>query len=692
MNHSLTALSVVLTLLAAPGAGFAQSPTTSSPPPPRPSQGVPGGTPAGDQGGAEGGAEGDAPAAQPDAAEPDTTVPDATTPGDAPEGNGPETNPPENGDSAQTGDKPTKEKTVVAGPPMDRLAGPYLAARLAAATSDFTAAANYFSRAIISAPDDVQLLDGALVSLISAGDMVRAVALADRMEEDGNATELSGLVKMAKLVKAGDWKAVLDMTDETDADLETLQGPAGERLMGGLIRAWAELGAGQMSNAIKSFEETARIGNARPIVEYEQALAYALVGDMESALRLLDKADVGRHLDGAVARIEILSQLDRKADALKLFDELEGVEEEPKLRKLKAEIEAGRKPAFDVISAPSDGVALVFLTFAGALADGEDTDPLALIHARLAAYLSPQNSDARLMSAQLLQSYGQFDLAEKEYAALNAAGEVRPAAELARIDALVRADRMDDAIAAAVALTDAQPDLASGWVALGDLYRRSEKFAPAVKAYDRAITLLKDAPPAALWLPYYARGISLERMGRFDQAVPDFEQALKLSPDQPAVLNYLGYSYVDQNRNLDAALAMIKKAVALRPDDGAILDSLGWAYFRLGRYDEAVLPMEKAVAILPSDSLLNDHLGDVYWAAGRPREAEFQWRRALHLKPATPEAAARIEAKIERGLDAVLAEEKANGGKLATPAAVQTPDQTAQEAKPGDTPAPANGG
>ena len=242
-----------------------------------------------------------------------------------------------------------------------------------------------------------------------------------------------------------------------------------------------------------------------------------------------------------------------------------------------------------------------------------------------------------------------------------------------RLDALARADRLEDAQKAAQALTAAHPDLASGWIALGDILRQAENYADAIPAYDKALTLIPADSADARWFPLYARGIAEERSGDFAAAEADMRAALKIQPDQAAVLNYLGYSFVDRGVNLAEAMEMIEKAAALRPDDGYIQDSLAWGYYRLGRYAEAVAPMERAAESMGDDPLINDHLGDIYWMVGRQREAEVQWRRALSLAndPATDLTDLdldRLRAKLERGLDAVLADDKA--GKGATPAPV----------------------
>ncbi|TIT55568.1 MAG: tetratricopeptide repeat protein, partial [Mesorhizobium sp.] len=123
--------------------------------------------------------------------------------------------------------------------------------------------------------------------------------------------------------------------------------------------------------------------------------------------------------------------------------------------------------------------------------------------------------------------------------------------------------------------------------------------------YDKAVEVLK-TPTAANWNIFYQRGIAYERLKEWPKAEPNFRKALELQPDQPQVLNYLGYSWVDMNTNLKEGLEMIQKAVDLRPSDGYIVDSLGWAYFRLGRFDDAVREMERAVSLKPEDPVLND--------------------------------------------------------------------------------------
>ena len=185
-------------------------------------------------------------------------------------------------------------------------------------------------------------------------------------------------------------------------------------------------------------------------------------------------------------------------------------------------------------------------------------------------------------------------------------------------------------------------------MALGNILRGRKQFGECAEVYSKGIETIAN-PERPNWLIFYFRGICNERDKKWHKAEADLKQALKLFPDQPHVLNYLGYSWIDQGLNLDDGMRMIRRAVEQRPDDGYIVDSLGWAYFRLGNYDEAVKNLERAVELKPDDPTINDHLGDAYWQGRATLEAQFQWAHARDLKP-EPEELVKIKQKLENGL------------------------------------------
>lgn len=584
----------------------------------------------------------------------------------------------------------------------DEDAGAYLAAGYAATQSDFRTAAVYFDRALEADPGNATMQESALLAHVALGEVDAAIARAKEMAAQGASHMIGRILALADAAKVADYPGVIRLLDAAAASDKgsnpdpappvapapppPVQGaapqasqvpdatpPAAETttevdLIGDLVRAWALVGQGQMSEAIKGFDKIVTLPGAGPFGRYHKALALASVGDFEGADALFSGkpgSEMRLTRRGIIAHAQILTQLERRDDAAKLLAEAIKAEPDPVLAALQARIAEGEDVPFDVIASASDGIAEVYYNFAGAMVGGELPDASTLVYARIASWLAPSNQDAQLLAAGLLEQMQQYDLAVETYAALPADSPVHPVAELGRANALRRAGQKDEGIAAVRALTKANPTLIPAWMLLGDMLRQDEKFAEAVPVYDTVLGLAKDQLGGADWFTYYARGVALERSKQWDKAEADFRKAIELSPQQPQVLNYLGYSFVDRNINLDEALTLIKAAVAASPEDGYIQDSLGWAYFRLGHYQDAVAPMELAVARMAEDALVNDHLGDVYWAVGRHREARVQWQRALSLATNGDESTDnevdpdRIRRKIEIGLDQVLKDEGA---------------------------------
>ena len=349
-------------------------------------------------------------------------------------------------------------------------------------------------------------------------------------------------------------------------------------------------------------------------------------------------------------------------DALKLLDKLFGSDLDPALLQMRAVLEKGEALPFTHVTKITDGVAEIFYSVAAAL-KGEATDDYTLIYSRIAEALREDHIDAILLSAELLEDMNRPELATRAYRRVPRDNPAFHAAELGRANALERSGRSDAALEVLDELAETHGNLPIVHTTRGDLLRGMNRYVEAVKAYDAAISLY-DSEDSSQWFVLYARAISQERLNHWPEAEADFRAALKMNPDHPRILNYLGYSLVEKQEKLDEALGMIERAVQAQPDSGFILDSLGWALYRLGRYDEAVDHMERAAELMPVDPVVTDHLGDVYWAVGRTLEAEFQWNRALSFAPEDKDAT-RIRRKLKVGLDAVLAEEGAEPLKVA---------------------------
>ncbi len=513
---------------------------------------------------------------------------------------------------------------------------------------DFGHGARYFTKGLLSDPGNALLLENAMTSYIALGQVERAIPIAQTIIDFGYQSQIANLMHSIAAVKAGDWDAVF-------AALE--HGRSVGPLVDGLAQAWAHMGKGEMTKALARFDQVVDTQGMEIYGLTHKAYALAVAGDFEGAEEVFSSSgEQGMRYSrrSAVAHAQILSQLGRNDDALAVIDGVLGRQLDPGVAALRANLAAGVAVAYDAVDSPTAGVADIYHVIAGAL-QGEATDVYTLLYARAATYLAPENTQAVLMTAGLLDDLGQYELANETYAGVARDDPAFHAAELGRAAALQAAGRRDAAIEVLDALARSHADLPVVHATRGDTLRQAKRFEDATDAYTRALDLYDSQDPA-LWFVHYTRGIAYHQLDDWPAAEADFRASLALQPQQPQVLNYLGYSLVERNEKLDEALAMIETAAAARPDNGAIIDSLGWVMFQLGHYEEAVGHLELAASLEPVDPIINDHLGDGYWAVGRKTEARFQWQRALSLAPDATNAD-RIRNKLERGLDMVRREE-----------------------------------
>ena len=537
------------------------------------------------------------------------------------------------------------------------LAGSYLAARHAAALGDVEAAAEHFSDALKRDRENPRLMELATVNLMAAGRLAEAAIVAERLLEPAPQHRVGNLAIAAADIAAARYDAALERL--------TLKRETVYPLVGRLLEAWAAVGAGDREAAAAALDAV----EDRPVFQlfrsFHEGLIRALEGDDAGAVDAFETARAA--LDGPSTRFALahggaLERLGRTAEARMVYEEANAAAlGDPAIAAALGRLEAGEPAALTAPNARA-GAAEALFGVASVYAN-ESGRRLAMVYAAAAQALRPDLAEASLLLAQLFEQEGRQALALTAYEAVPTASPYRTRAAIGRAGALQALDRMEAAEEALRALVATAPDSAEARVALGDLYRRTEQWEAGADAYGAAIELLAEEGRDN-WALYYQRGICHERAGLWDLAEPDFRKALELRPEQPLVLNYLGYSLVEQRRSLEEAKAMIERAVELRPEDGYITDSLGWVLYRLNDFEGAVEWLERAVELAPYDPVINDHLGDAYWMVGRRLEAEFQWKRARSLEP-TETDLERIKRKLAVGLDAVLAEEEAEAAAVA---------------------------
>jgi tetratricopeptide (TPR) repeat protein len=520
--------------------------------------------------------------------------------------------------------------------------GGFLAGRLAASLRDNEAAAAFFGAALRANPNNLDLLDRTFLALVSAGDMDKAMRYADRLVQVDKQHRVGRLALGIRALKARQYTTARQNLDVA------ARGPVLDLIVP-MLSGWTMAGSGDTAGAVAFVDRVKGEDWYQGFKDFSAGLMWDLAGKEDEAVKRLkaasDRDPSAVRIAEAYARALVRSGNKEEAlNVLKSYDEK--LPRNPVIRELKVDIEAGRQIG-PTVRNPQAGAADILIGLAGPLAKQGGAD-YALVFYQLALFLDPDNAPALIGLAELYQDLKQPERAVEAFEQVPASSPLKRNAEIELGSALDQLDRTDDAVGHLKAIVAKDPTDLDAIVSLGGVYQGRKRFQEAADTFGQAIAVVGE-PTRANWSLFYYRGIAYERTKQWPKAEADFQKALQLYPDQPSVLNYLGYSWIDQGVHLDEGMAMIKKAVDARPDDGYIVDSLGWANYRLGQYDEAVKQLERAVTLKPSDPTINDHLGDAYWRAGRKLEATFQWKHARDAKP-EPDELEKINAKLKDGL------------------------------------------
>jgi tetratricopeptide (TPR) repeat protein len=523
-----------------------------------------------------------------------------------------------------------------------RIAGNYLAARHASVERDAGAAASFYRSALKEDPKNTELLDRAFISTLADGDIEEAVKLAERILQNDKANRVARLVVGVRALKQKQYAVAQQNINQS------VRGPITD-LVAALLSGWAQVGAGDMKGAAASVDKLAGPEWYPIFKELHVGLMYDLTNKPKEAGQRLERAfkldDSALRVVDAYGRWLSRNQTGEAAAAVyEAFDKklarhplvLEGIRE----------AKAGKKIPPLVNSAQAGAAEALYGI--GASLTRRGAEDLALVYLQLALYLEPAHALALLSLGDLYETVKRPQLAIKAYERVPANSPLKRNAQIQLATNLDAVERSEEGIKILKALTEESPKDIESIMALGNIERGKKKFAECGDTYTLAIDALPSVGDQN-WVYYYFRGICYERSKQWPKSEADLKRALELKPEQPHVLNYLGYSWIDQGINLDEGMKMIRRAVEQRPDDGYIVDSLGWAYYRIGNYEEATKHLERAIDLRPEDPTINDHLGDAYWRVGRKLEARFQWSHARDLKPEAEELP-KIEAKIKDGL------------------------------------------
>jgi tetratricopeptide (TPR) repeat protein len=533
--------------------------------------------------------------------------------------------------------------------------GAYLAGRQAISDHNFATASKFQAKSISADPENSKLLEGLMISFIAQGSVDEAVSIAQVYKGTGRVSQISQMILLTSMIKNGQTEVFLNFVKNADEITPILKD---------LLSAWIRMGFDDEVNANRIFDKIAKVQGMGQFANFHRAMSQLAAGKVDQAQKTFDlihRDETNPTRRSVIYHTKILLSQSKFKEAQQLLEKWFGPTFDPEIEQLYVNAVNEQVHPRSLFPNTNIAVADVFHSIANLVA--KEADPtFTLLYSRLAQYLDRNHIDSTLMTADLLVELGQYGLAIKEHEKLSDSQPQFFASELGRAEALRSSGKEMAAIEVLVELTRQYPNSANGFSILGNHYRRLEAYDKAEVSYGEAIKLY-EAKGEAGWFLYYVRGITRERLDLWSLAEKDFRKALSLNPTQPQVLNYLGYSLIEKNSNLDEALDMIERAVKESPDSGYIVDSLGWGYYKLGQYEKAVPNLERAAELMPIDPIVNDHLGDVYWMVGRKTEAKFQWRRALSFDPEADEIE-RIKKKLKVGLTQVLIEETKETGSL----------------------------
>jgi tetratricopeptide (TPR) repeat protein len=524
----------------------------------------------------------------------------------------------------------------------------YVAGDYSLAVRDYDSASRYFGAALAAAPDDLLLRRRAFELALTSGNFDRAVLLAQQIVKNDQSISSVNQLLAIEAMRRKDWTSATKIANAMpEVGIDAVMVP--------LLKCWVAVGKGDRAAADAALEALERSGGMASFRQHQAAWVAAIRGDTDAAkagMEALTKNPQTSGTHNLIAAASLMMAEGNREAALKLLS-YDAPERLPTaITRATATLQAGKALPLP-LRTPQDGLASALSILASELAR-DDIRGASVNLAQLSVWIAPAQDDLKLALADILGAAERDIEARQVLDGMSLAPGAGHDVVIARARVLAQGEKYDDAIALLETASKAMPRRAELQMVLGDILRSTEKFDAAIAAYSRAIEMQSKPYAATHWGMFFARGVSYERLKQWDKMEADLKQALALRPDDATLLNYLGYSWLDQGRNITEATKMIERALELRPGDGAIIDSLGWAHFKAGRVDQAIELLEQAIAAVPGDPTVNEHLGDAYWASGRMVEARHRWAAALESEPEKDQQA-RLTAKIDFGLAQTIA-------------------------------------
>ena len=535
--------------------------------------------------------------------------------------------------------------------------GDYLSGVYAARTKDSDTASEIFTQALKESPNNPVFVENGYKINLKLGNIDQSADLAQKYSEMAQANSDINLLIATKAINNRNYSEALRILNlDTSTYEEITVSSSINRVINPFLKIWATLGMGNTAEVkLMLSEELKKNSTPSLFTYYQSALIHYILGNIPETEANL--SNINLNYEGLpyhfVKKSGIFYESIQKTDtALSLYSKYQDSLPDSKYFDNDiAKIKGGEKTNQKFITDAKEGFSEVLAEAARVLYNSGYYDEL-LPYLQLALYLQPTNDEMKMILASTYENSNNYLKAVEIYQTIPASSDFYLKSRVLVAHNLYDHGDKQSAYDHLTYVIDKSNIKSTNFavLTLADLYRKDLQFEKASILYSKVLEN-SDEKSINDWSIYFARGICFERINNWNLAEKDLLHALKLEPQQPDLLNYLGYSWIDRNKNLEEATQMVVAAVKARPNDPQIIDSMGWIFFKSQNYDMAAEYLEKAAEITPYDSVINDHLGDTYWKQGRHNEAIFQWKRALKYDARKDLSVIDVNNKIENGLD-----------------------------------------
>lgn len=526
--------------------------------------------------------------------------------------------------------KLNKDNNEVAYYSTNSLYGAYLAGRVANIRNDFPAAVEYYKIVLDKKPDSTEINNWVYVLMTATGNLEEASKYAQQEIDHQKFGVMAPLVVASYAFKHDDFARVHEI-------LKVKNDKVYHEMVYPFLDAWAYAGENNETAALAELDKIVTKGSdIQTLKHFHKGLVYDYFNKVDEAAKEFETIINKYPHEMSFRKLEVISDFYIRRDRAEMSDVLakKYVNDSSLsvlLDDIRQRVKNRRSDPKVAIDTVQKGVADVMFNLNVMFRLARLDNMFAVLFNGMSIYLNPDYDATKISMASVLESNGFYDIANDYYRQVKPDSGYYYVAQTRIVLNQHKANKLNEAKETLGNLIKSYPNDAQLWSEYGNILSSLDDYKGAIEAYEKSLSLIGENDKDN-WTIMYALAVVYDQSGNKAKGEEYLLKTLDLSDRDAVVLNYIGYSWLEEGKNTDEAASMILEAYNKYPLDGHIIDSLGWLFYRIGNYSKAVEYLEQASDMNPANSVISDHLGDAYWQVGRKNEARFQWNHALVLK------------------------------------------------------------